>query len=166
MSTRIHIEKQDGRMAPASKEVFAEEWAALSDGPWTIDITPGKRGYQPSRYKYYFDAVLWAILEQAGRHYLVTVPGTGEQRPPRNTDEVHMIMKCLYNPVTLQIGRATMTLPGSTTDLSDRDFIGNYLEQIMADHMGAPYLVDFVDYELWKAMHKAGEWKEYKRGVQ
>jgi len=163
MSSRVHFEKREGKVLQQSRELLAEQFAKLPDGHYTNDIHPGRVGYNPSRYKFYHDVVMWAILTQAGKHYLITNPSTGEQRPPVSTDEMHLIMKCLYNPVTLQIGRATMTIPGSTTELSDSEFANKFMEQIMADHMGAPYLVDFVDYEIWKGLHKAKEWKQFKK---
>lgn len=146
-------------MPKSSKETFREQWGQLPDGNYTITIEEGRKGYTPTRYKYYFDCVLFEIIRQAGHYYRITNPETGEQRKPNNTEEMHEIMKAIYNPLTVQVGRATMVIPGSTTELKDRDFIGNYLEQIISEHAGPPYLVDIPDYEEWKELRKTGQYK-------
>lgn len=166
MSAKFVIDKQDARLTQSTRQILIEQIAALEDGVWQIEITPGRRGYTSTRYRYYFDAVLWAILEQAGQHYMQTDASTGETHRMRNTADLHLLMKMLYNPVTVQVGRLAMTMPGSTTEMTDREFIGAYMEQIIADHSGPPYLVDFVGYDEWKALHKAGEWSEFKAQTQ
>lgn len=146
-------------MPATYREIFKEEWAKLPDDDYEITIKRARRGYTTTRYKYYFDCVLYEILIQAGRYYRITNPATGEIRMPNNAIEMHEIMKAIYNPVTVQVGRVSLVLPGSTTDLSDRDFIGNYLEQIISEHSGPPYLCEIPMYEDWKEMRKAGKYK-------
>lgn len=160
MPAQFNIEKQGGQMPPKSRLDFRQAWNALPDGEYRITIEPAGKSYRPSRYKYYFDSVLFEILRQAGRHFRVTNPATGEIREVRETAELHEIMKMTYNPVTVQAGSRLFNLPGTTTELNDREFIGTYLEQIMSEHAGPPYLVDFVDYEGWKALRRAGIYKQ------
>lgn len=146
-------------MTDKSRREFSEIWTALPDGRYTITIETSGKGYRPTRYKYYFDSVLFEALRQAGRYFRITNMETGEQRQPRDTNELHEIMKAIYNPVTVEAARRVFIMPGTTTDLNDRDFIGNFLEQIMSDLSGPPYLVEFVDYEGWKALRRAGFYK-------
>lgn len=166
MSSRINIEKQSGRLTAQTKDELIEQIRALEDGPWTVDITPGKRGYTPSRYKFYFSCVLWQILTTAGRFYRIVNPQTGEEREPRNTQELHECMKAIYNPVVLNVGGKSRVIAGTTTDLTDSEFIGQYLEQIVSDHAGPPYLVEFIDYEHWKELCKTGQWPDFKKKTE
>lgn len=147
-------------MPQKSRQVFRDQWDALPDGEYTVTIEPGGKSYRPSRYKYYFDSVMFEIIRQAGKHFKVTNHNTGEIRDVKNTEEMHEIMKATYNPITVQAGRRVFVLPGTTTDLNDREFIGTYLEQIMSDLASPPYLVEFVDYEGWKALRRANAYKK------
>lgn len=159
MPARFNIEKAAGTMPAKSKQEFRAQWDALPDGEYTVTIEPGGKSYRPSRYKYYFDSVMFEIIRQAGKHFRVTNHNTGEIREVANTAEMHEIMKATYNPITVQAGRRVFVMPGTTTELSDREFIGTYMEQIMSDLAGPPYLVEFVDYEGWKALRRANAYK-------
>lgn len=139
-------------------QLFSEQWERCPDGNYTITIEEGKKGYTSTRYKYYFDCVLREILGQASRFFRVTSPATGEQRRPESTEELHTIMKAIYNPLIVTIDGKAMVIPGTTTELTDSDFIGNYLEQILSDHSGPPYLCEIPDYDTWKHMRKEGNY--------
>lgn len=159
MPARFKIEKQNGAMPPKSRKEFREQWDALPDGEYRVTIEEDGNSYRPSRYKYYFDSVLFEILRQAGRFFRVTNPATGEIRDIRTEAELHEVMKGIYNPIMVSAGRQVFVMPGTTTELNDREFIGNYMEQILSDFAGPPYLVEFVDYEGWKALRRAGMYK-------
>lgn len=165
MPAPFHIEKQNGLMLKESRELFRDVWGELPDGEYRVTIEPDGKSYRPSRYKYYFDSVLFEALRQAGSHFKVINPETGEIREIRTEIELHEIMKITYNPVTVQAGSRVFTLPASTTELSDRDFIGKYMEQILSDLAGPPYLVEFVDYEDWKALRRAGIYKSFHESL-
>ncbi len=161
-AAKFDIEKSNGVLANHSREIFKEQFDSLGDGKYTILISPAK-GYRPSRYKYYYDSVLWQILNEAGQHYKIVNPDTGEQRKPRNTAELHTCIKAIYNPVMLTVNGKSRVIAGTTTDLTDTEFLGKYLEQIIADHSSPPYLIEFISYQDWKELHRANVWINFKQ---
>jgi len=50
----------------------------------------------------------------------------------------------------------------STTGLSDRDFIGEYIVEVMAYFAQPPFNCVFPTREEWAIAHKKGEWDEMK----
>lgn len=66
MSAKFQIEKVSGQFTQQSRDLLKEQFSTLPDGKHDVLITPAK-GYSPSRYKHYFDSVLWQILNEAGR---------------------------------------------------------------------------------------------------
>lgn len=165
MSAKFHIEKQAGVFTSKSRDALKEQFNALEDGEYEILIAP-KKGYKATRYKWYFDCVMWQILCEAGRYYRIVNPNTGEERTPVSTVELHTCMKAIYNPVTLTIGNKTRVIAGTTTDLNDREFLVEYLEQIIADHSGPPYNIQFVTYEEWKSLHASNSWHMVKEAMR
>ncbi len=163
MSSRVHFQKLNGKLTEESREFLADQYAELEDGYYTNDIHPGRIGYTPSRYKHYHDCILWAILSQAGHHYRLTNPDTGEERQPRSTGELHELIKAIYNPIFLVYQGKTRVIAGTTTDLTDRQFIDKFQEDVMSDHAGPPFNVEYVEYELWKQLHKEKKWGEFKK---
>ena len=162
MSAKFQIEKISGQFTQQSRAILKEQFDAMPDGIHDVLTTPSKVGYNPKRYAFYFDSVLWQILNEAGRFYLIVNPNTGEQRTPRDTTELHECMKAIYNPVTLTVGNKTRVIAGTTTDLNNKEFLGEYLEQIIADHSAPPYLIEFISYEDWKELHRANVWINFK----
>ena len=153
---RFNITRTEGgRFSEQSRAVMREQFLQLMPGDYTITIEPARNGkYTPTRYKYYFAAVMAAILEKCQDRFLITDHFTGEQHPPRTTTDIHEIMKLWYNPVTVITPKGEFTSGNTTTSLSDRDFIGTYLESILAEFSMPPYGVDFIDYEEWKQQMK------------
>ena len=132
MSAKFQI-KTDGVMfTDKSRSALKDQFDLIRSQPGKYDvlIVPVKEGYTATRYKHYFDCVLWQILNEAGRFYLIVNPNTGEQRTPRDTDELHECMKAIYNPITLTVGNKTRVIAGTTTDLNNKEFIGEFLQQI------------------------------------
>lgn len=162
MSAKFHIEKIAGKFTIDSRVLLKEQFDQLLDGHHTVMIEPGKVGYKASRYKYYFDCLMWQLLNEAATHYRFVNPDTGEERKPVNTTEMHVIMRAIYNPVILVAGNKTRVIAGSTTDLNDREFIGDYSERIISDHSGPPFNIEFVSYEDWKGLHAANGWHNFK----
>ena len=162
MSAKFQIEKISGQFTQQSRAILKEQFDAMPDGKHDVLTTPAK-GYNPKRYAFYFDSVLWQILNEAGRFYLIVNPSTGEQRTPRDTTELHECMKAIYNPVTLTVGNRTRVIAGTTTDLNNKEFLGEYLEQIIADHSGPPYNIEFISYQDWKELHRANAWINFKQ---
>ena len=161
MSAKFTIETDGVTFTDKSRVILKEEFT-LPLGKYDVLITPAK-GYRPARYKYYYDSVLWQILNEAGHLYEIVNPDTGEQRKPRNTAELHACMKAIYNPVMLTVNGKSRVIAGTTTDLNDTEFLGKYLEQIIADHSGPPYLIEFISYQDWKELHRANAWINFKQ---
>ena len=166
MHSDFEIEKRNGRITETSREIFKEQFDLLGDGKWKIRFDPAKDGYTATRYRYYFGCILSAILSQAGHLLQITNMTTGDRRRMRNTTELHTYMKWKYNLVWIMVGETAMPSAGTTTELNDREFIANFMEQIISDHAGPPYNVDFVEEDEWKAMLKSGEWYGRKEMAQ
>jgi hypothetical protein len=88
MSAKFQIEKISGQFTQQSRAILKEQFSAPPDGKHDVLTTPA-RGYNPKRYAFYFDSVLWQIPNEVGRFYLIVNPSTGEQRTPRDTTELH-----------------------------------------------------------------------------
>ncbi len=169
MSAKFQIEKDDtGKFTPESLRVHKEQMGLLPAGKkYEVIVEPSKDRYTATRYKHYFDCVLWQILNEAGQHYRIIDLKTGEERRPRNTQELHdVVMKPTYNKVLIMTPTQSMLVAGSTTELSDREFLRDYLEQIIADHSGPPYLIEFISYEDWKGLHAANAWGNFKKNYK
>jgi hypothetical protein len=157
----ITVEKQNGNLTAKSKEILIEQIRALGNGFWTVQATEARQGYSTTRYKWYFGCVLPLILDNAARYYRIVNPKTGEQREPRNTTEIHQCMKAIYNPIILTVGDKTRVIAGTTTDLNDREFIQEFQEQIIADHSGPPYNIEFLSRQEWAELVKSGMWSAH-----
>jgi len=161
VTTQFHIEKRGGKITQESRPVFAEQVSALPDGWHKVTITESKPGaYTPTRYRYYFGVMLPAILEKCADRFLMIDQATAEQKTVRNTTDLHECLKVMYNPVTVITPRGAYTTGGTTTNLADRDFIGEYLETIYSDFSQPPYNVEFRDKDEWRAEMK-GKKKSY-----
>lgn len=155
MSAKFQVEKRDGKFTEVSRAIHREQTNALPDGKWEIQIAEATR-YTPTRYKYYFSSVLVAILTQAGGHFRMTSPMTGEERMPYNTTELHEIMKAIHNPVILVCNGKTRVIAGTTTDMNDREFINDFLDgAVMSEYAGPPFNVQFEMYPEWRERMKA-----------
>lgn len=151
--TVIWIQKENGKLAENSRDVYREAWETLPDGGYKIVFEPTKRGYTPTRYKYYFAHVLEVILLTCGNRFEIM---EGESfRPARNVHEIHEALKMKYNPVLVRTPFATFAMPSSTTGLSDSDFINKFEETIIAEFSAPPFGCDFQDRETWAEMMKA-----------
>lgn len=132
-----------------------EQFRSLEAGQYKVTIEKVEHGkYTPTRYKYYFASVMAAILEKCQHFFSITDHFTGEEHPPRSTTDIHEIMKLWYNPITVVTPKGAFTSGATTTALSDREFIGEYLETIISEFSLPPYNVEFMDYEEWKAAMK------------
>lgn len=151
--TVIWIEKRDGKLAENSRDVYKEAWEALSDGNYRLVFEAMKRGYTPTRYKYYFGHVLETILLTCGKRFEIM---EGEVfRPARNVHEIHEALKMKYNPTLVRTPFATFAIPSTTTGLSDSDFINQFEEIIIAEFSASPFGCDFMDRDAWAEMMKA-----------
>ena len=164
-AAKFDIETNGVTFTDKSRTTLKEQFDLIRSQPgrYDVSITPAKDKRTATRYKHYFDCVLWQILNEAGQHYRIIDLKTGEERRPRNTQELHdVVMKPTYNKVLIMTPTQSMLVAGSTTELSDREFLRDYLEQIIADHSGPPYLIEFISYEDWKGLHAANAWGNFK----
>ena len=138
-----------------SRQIMAEQFGALEAGRYKVMIEKIGAYEKPTRYKYYFGVVMAAILEKCSDRFQIIDPRTGETSPPRTTEDIHEVMKAMYNPVIIITPRGATNSGGTTTNLSDRDFIGEYMETIQAEFSALPYNVEFLDRDEWNANQKA-----------
>ena len=154
--TRIfHITTNGGyNYTGQSRGIMREQFGALEQGRYKVVIEKVGVYEKPTRYKFYFAVIMAAILEKCADRFQIINPRTAETSPPRTTEDVHEIMKAMYNPVIVMTPRGATNSGGTTTNLSDRDFIGEYMEEIMADFSHPPYNVEFRDIDDWRAEMK------------
>ena len=155
MSTVIHIEKRDGRPTPETSRQWADAVKELPDGWYKITIEGVRRGYTPTRYKFYLAHVLEVILHTCGRMF--EIMDGNEFRPVRNTQEIHDNLKAKYNPVFFRSPFGAGVIAGSTTGLPDSEFINQYEETIIAEFSGPPFNCEFMMRDEWAAWMKNGK---------
>lgn len=155
--TRIfHITTNGGtQFTGQSREILKDQIEALGQGRYKVVIEKVGAYERPTRYKFYFGVVMAAILEKCADRFQIINPRTGETSPPRTTEDIHEIMKAMFNPVMIMTPRGVTNSGGTTTNLSDRDFINEYSEEIMAEFSHPPYNVEFLDPDTWREMMKA-----------
>ena len=123
-----------------SKEML---WSKLKTLKGAHQITIKKVRSYHTRYKYVFEH-LYGEIAKSG-HY------TDSDGHPLSTDEIHEIMKIIYNPKTVvdrQTGEIRI-IAGDTKTISDRTFIEQFEQQIIIDHSQPPYNIEFMDRGEW-----------------
>lgn len=148
---KIWIEKGPERLTPQSRDVLLDAIRNLPQGGYQVVIEEKNRAYTPTRYRYYFGCLVQTILLTCADRFKI-VNAAGEMRSPATTEEMHEVLKFYYNPVTVITPRGAFQTGSTTTALTDRDFIGEYMETIMADFSNPPYNCDFMQYEEWREM--------------
>lgn len=151
--TVIWIQKQDGKLAENSRDAYKEAWETLPDGGYKIVFEPTKRGYTPTRYKYYFGHVLEVILLTCGKKFEVWKQG--KFRTVKNIHEIHDALKTKYNGILMSSPLGAFIMAESTTEMSDSEFINQFEEIIIADFSAPPFSCDSQDRETWAEMMKA-----------
>lgn len=127
--TTFRVERWKGKFTELSRERILEQLEKLNPSSWfQFSIKQVSGEYQrPTRYKYYFSALLPSIFDEVRKRYLIN----GEH--PNTVEELHECLKAEFNCVWIintQTGEQRTTTQ-STTNLSDRDFIKSYQESIM-----------------------------------
>lgn len=156
----IYIRKENGKLIHASREILKEAIEEIPDGQARIVIEAGAKPYTKTRYKYYFAHVLETILLTCGQRFEIL---DGEKfRPARDVEEIHEALKMKYNPVIVRTPFGAYTMPASTRNLSDRDFIEAYEEQIISEFAAYPFGCDFMTREEWaeQMKQKAEQWQQ------
>lgn len=156
MTSIFYITKINNGFVPQSTEVLRDQFNGLGEGQYKVTLEEAKEvRYTGTRYKYYFGHVLPAILEKCAKSFRMINPRTGEETNPRNTTDLHECLKMMFNPVTVITPNGAFNTPGTTTALSNQEFVGEFLEMIMAYFSEAPYNVEFVDRDDWNEVMKA-----------
>ena len=153
--TVIHIEKANGKLTANSREVYRDAWEALPDGWYRAIFEAQKRGYTPTRYKYYFAHVLEVILLTCGKMFSVWDENREKFVPVSNVHQIHDWLKMKYNPDVMISPLGTWVMPKSTTTKSDSEFINEFEEIIIAEFSAPPFGCDYMDRESWAEMMKA-----------
>lgn len=154
MTTVISFETIDGNITPETRHDFAGAILSLTDGWHKATIEDVRRGYTSTRYKYYFGHVLRTILLTCGKRFQVL---DGETfRPVRDTREIHNAMKMRFNPVIMTTPFGNITVPESSTSLSDKEFISEFEEQIIAEFSEPPFGCEFMSREQYALFMKNG----------
>lgn len=154
MTNVVYIEKQSGKATQETANQWTDAVKELPDGWYKITVEQVRRGYTPTRYKFYFAHVLEVILHTCGRMF--EIMDGSEFRPVRNTQEIHECLKLKYNPVFVRTPFGGGTIAGSTTGLSDSEFIGKFEETIVAEFSGPPFNCEFMMRDEWAAWMKNG----------
>jgi hypothetical protein len=153
-TTIVSFETIEGKVTPDTREGLAAAIRTLSDGWHRATIEDVRRGYTSTRYKYYFGHVLHTILLTCGKRFQVLDGDTF--RPVRDTTEIHNGMKMKYNPVIMQTPFGNFTVPDSSTSLTDKEFINEFEEQIIAEFSEAPFNCEFMSREEYALFMKNG----------
>lgn len=153
---KIRVTIKGGKVA-FGRSLLAEKIRGADDGDYDIIIKKATTG--SSRYAYYFDAVMYDLLMQAGHHFRFSGGA-----PIETEEQLHTVMKMLYNPTNIvdpNTGEVFKT-PMSTTGMTDRDFIQEFEQQIIADFSQPPYNVEFISFDQWVESRTKGTWNERK----
>lgn len=164
------ISKQEnGKLSETSRAIFREQFDALEPGQYFVQFKPHKTArFTATRYKWWFDCVLGLALPKVRQHFGMA-DKHGEVNYPATVEQLHEILKLIYNPVTIvrADGGIIKTIGYTTTRMSDSDFINEFCEQIIADFSGAPYYAfpdtGCPDREEWADMYNTGEWHTFKQ---
>lgn len=159
-ASRFEIVIKDGKMSGIDKAIFRKEFEALEDGRYRIGFD--KKKSKCTRYRYYFDAVLSFALPAAAKVFHVIEKG--QERPIRNTVELHEIVKGIFNPVVainMETGEQIIK-GGTTTSMSDSEFISEYTPKVLEYFASHPFFVEFVDFEEWGQLYSEGMWHKIK----
>jgi len=148
----VWIEKLATGLKPESKDVLVQTVRELPEGNYRVVFEEMKRGYTPTRYKYYFGHVLETILLTCGNRFEIMEGETF--RKARDTREIHDALKMKYNPVIVRTPFGAFSMPSSTTTMPDSDFINQFEEQIIAEFSAPPFGCDFLDRQSWAEMMK------------
>lgn len=148
----VWIEKLATGLKPESKDVLVQAVRELPEGNYRVVFEEMKRGYTPTRYKYYFGHVLQVILLTCGKDF--TIWEDGAFVPVRTVEQVHFGLKMKYCTQLIMTPFGAYTVAKSTTELTDSDFINQFEEQIIAEFSAPPFGCDFMDRQSWAEMMK------------
>lgn len=90
-------------------------------------------------------------------------------RHPQDPTELHEFIKSEHNRKTV-INKSTgevYVMGVTTTGMSDREFIGTFLEMLTEKYLSPPYLCNIIFYDDWKEACGEGGigWQEKKKEI-
>lgn len=149
--------------ALVTKDIMKDHFSKLSDGDYIIAIKKKSDRITSTRYKYYFDCVLSVSLPFLSRILGWRNPMTGEFIPVSDTGTLHEWFKLKYNPRILidPNNGSAVKVSAPTKDMSDREFINQFLEPILSELIG-DFFLDIPTYDDWKESRKDGSWEKLK----
>lgn len=108
------------------KDLFGK----LKEGWYNLTIQE-KKPYSTTRYKHYFGCVLKQAVDQMNERgiYQILIEETGEL-VPITVEDLHEMLKYYFNPVIVRYQGMAIKKKGSTRQLTDSQFINEYLEKI------------------------------------
>lgn len=123
--------KEDLKLTDHSKNILRKLFGMLGEGLYSLNLKSQKK-ISTSRYKYYWGHVLLLAVNEFNKRamYQIEIEDTGEVKPLDCT-ELHEMFKQWYNPVIRRYKGMRIIKGGSTRNLSDSEFIGEYLEKIV-----------------------------------
>ncbi len=123
--------KEDLKLTDHSKNILHKLFKDLKEGLYQLNLKSQKK-ISTSRYKYYWGHVLLLAVNEFNKRgmYQIEIEDTGEVKP-LDCIELHEMFKQWYNPVIRRYKGMRIIKGGSTRNLSDSEFIGEYLEKII-----------------------------------
>lgn len=146
---KIYFTKAPEGIAQQSRAALRGLFDSLAPGQYSLVVEEAKRGYTPTRYRYYFGCILPQILHKCSERFLIQ-GRDGVLQPVQSTDDLHFAIKAMFNPVVIVTPAGAYTIGESTTNLNDRDFISEFLPNVMSHFADAPYFVEFQSFEDWR----------------
>ena len=147
LSTNFRVRRSNGSFDEENKSRFKEQLNMLNPNAWfEVKLKEVGGGYErPTRYKYYFSALLPSIFDEVRKRYLIN------DEHPNTVEELHECLKSEFNCVYIintETGEQRTTTQ-STTNLSDRDFIKFFQESILEMSINQ-YFCEPKFYDDWK----------------
>jgi hypothetical protein len=144
--------KEDLKLTDHSKNILHKLFGMLPEGLYSLNLKSQKK-VSTSRYKYYWGHVLLLAVNEFNKRsmYQIEIEDTGEIKLLDCT-ELHEMFKQWYNPVIRRYKGMRIIKGGSTRNLSDSEFIGEYLEKIICFLAEKDVICQTFD-----------EWAEYMR---
>ncbi len=144
------INKRDGKLTEESREVLRDAILEMPDAGYMFTIEEKVDRFTSSRYKYYWAHVLETIFLTCGQMF--TYFDGVKFSPIKNVEQLHEGLKMKFCPQIIMTPFGTYTVPTSTTEMSDSEFINKFEEAVIAEFSYPPFGCDFMDRESWAQM--------------
>lgn len=165
MSAIATVEIEKGKVKDKYRKYLGQIVSTLEDGEYKIGFEKKGKRSNATRYKFYFDCIMAFALPKASKVYQILKKGHPE--PISTTGELHFVMKVLFNPVSIidQQSGEVITNGASTVTMSDKEFIGEFSEQVIAHFASEPFFIEFPTFEEWGQLYREGLWHDLKSNI-